>query len=327
MKRSTRRLPSGAFVCGLVVAALAPAGVSRAQGAGGAVYDFLLAEPGARAAAMGGSFVARQDDVTGLFYNPAAIGPGIDRQASVSYQNHVTDIQSGFLAYGRTLPRIGSLAVGLRYTNYGQFDETDENANALGTFSAQEMALTLGYGYEPLTNLRLGLSGSLIYSGLAKDASSSGIAADLGALYTVPTQGFTVGASLRNLGTQLTSYGSEKESLPLSLELGVSKQLTHLPITIDAGLHRINGEANSLGDRLGRFSVGAELTPAPPLRLRVGYLNNRREALRTDGSSALDLAGLSFGAGVTWRAYILDYAFTSYSAVGSLHQLSLRTTL
>ena len=108
-------------------------------------FSFLRIEPSARAASLGGSFSAMYgDDANAMFYNPALLNDQMHRALSVSFVNHVSDLRASFIAFGLHEDRIGSMGVGLRFLSWGKLTETDEQGNELGSFSSNDLALTLG---------------------------------------------------------------------------------------------------------------------------------------------------------------------------------------
>ena len=54
----------------------------------------------------------------------------------------------------------------------------------------------------------------------------------MGLHYAIPSDEMSVGFSVLNIGTQLSSYISTKEQLPLDVMVGVSKKLEHLPLRL-----------------------------------------------------------------------------------------------
>ncbi len=195
-----------------------------------ATYTFLLNDVGARAAGMAGSFFSMRNDVNTIFYNPAGLATITRPEASFGYLKNLLDINSGYLSYAQDLSDIGKIGIGINYVNYGTFDETDELANKIGTFSAGDLAVSVGFATEFEENLYYGIAGKFIYSSIA-DAASSAIAADFGILYVIPgANPVSIGASVRNLGTQLNPYLSTRESLPLDVNVGASVKPQHLPL-------------------------------------------------------------------------------------------------
>jgi len=156
-------------------------------------FSFLRIEPGARASALAGSFGAYiGNDPNTFFYNPATINETMEGRLSVSYLNHLSDINLGFISYSRKVPKLGLLVGGLRYLNYGDFERADINGVREGNFGASDVALTLGLAREFSPKLRAGLSLSGVFSGI-DDASAQALTIDGGVLYTFPSQQIVIG--------------------------------------------------------------------------------------------------------------------------------------
>lgn len=283
-------------------------------------YSFLRNDYGARAAAMGGSFVSMTNDPNVIFYNPSALATLEREQFSVGFFKHLLDINSGHASYAQEIPGFGFVGAGIIYINYGEFTRTDETGNMLGTFSANELALSLGYADNPAPEVRYGANVKFIYSGIA-EATSTAVAVDLGVLYSFPEERITAGASLLNLGTQLDPYLTTRENLPLDLKVGATVEPEHLPLLLNMNFHRLNDSQTDFISHFRSFSLGGEFIVSDALRLRFGYNNDRRRDLKLGTSSGL--AGFSFGGGVVVEMYTVDYAYNSYGKIGALHRISL----
>jgi hypothetical protein len=172
-------------------------------------------------------------------------------------------------------------------------------------------------------NLYWGANAKFIYSSIAGN-SSTGIAADLGILYNIPESKLTIGASLRNVGAQLSSYLSTKESLPLDFVIGASIVPKGIPLLLNFNFHKLNEKTSSFGDRFKAFSIGGEFTLSKVIQARVGYNNEQRTELKT-GTSA-GLGGFSGGIGITVQDYKVDYGVSLLGSIGSLHRITLGTT-
>jgi hypothetical protein len=207
--------------------------------------------------------------------------------------------------------------------NYGSFTRTDELGNQLGTFSSNELAVSLGYSNMLEEHFSYGVNAKFIYSGIA-EFSSTALAADFGILYTMPDERINLGISLRNIGTQLSKYVSTRESLPADLTIGASVVPKGIPLLLNIGFHKLNEDAGSFGSRFKSFSVGGEFTLSRVIQARIGYNNEQRQDLKT-GTSA-GLAGFSGGVGITVKEYKLDYALSSLGSIGSLHRITIGTT-
>jgi hypothetical protein len=309
MNRRLQRL----LVLSLVIGTLASAAEKP-------TYSFLRNDYGARAAAMGGSFISMTDDPNLLFYNPAGLGTLEHSQFSLGFFKHLMDINSGYVSYAQHIQDLGHVAAGMVYINYGEFTRRDERGNDLGQFSANEFALSVAYAEDFMPNGMYGVGVKFIYSGIA-EATSTAMALDLGGLWSFPEQRLTVGVSLLNMGTQLNPYYTIRENLPLDLKVGATIQPEHLPLHLNLNFHKLNDTRPDFISRFRSFSIGGEFTVSDEVRLRFGYNNEQRRDLKIGAGAGL--AGISFGAGIVTEPYKVDYAFNSLGKIGALHRISL----
>lgn len=309
----------------MVVATLAATLFLASLGFAGSnsTFDFLRTDVGARAGALAGSYASMTNDPTTLFYNPAGLSTLETPAGSIGFFKHLLDINSGYVVYSQPYEDLGYFGVGIVYMNYGSFTRTDELGNQLGTFSSNELAVSLGYSNVLEEHFSYGVNAKFIYSGIA-EFSSTALAADFGILYTIPDERITLGVSLRNIGTQLSKYASTRESLPADLTVGASVVPKGIPLLLNIGFHKLNEDAASFGSRFKSFSVGGEFTLSRVIQARIGYNNEQRQDLKT-GTSA-GLAGFSGGVGITVKEYKLDYALSSLGSIGSLHRITIGTT-
>ena len=313
----------------LALALLSSALGASAQSSRDTGYDLLRLEPSARASALAGTVGSvASDDPAAVFYNPALLVPEMHRGLSVGYLNHLGDVNAGFASYARTVGRWGTFAGGVRFLSYGDFARAEEDGTADGSsFGAGEAALSVSYAADLAPNLRGGVTAHALFAWL-DDADAQALAADLGVHYSVPEALFGASASVHGLGAPLASLGAEDDRLPLDLRVGVSKGLRHVPLTLTLmgyALHDYDGEGSALDEALRHVAVGGEFRFGEAVRVRLGYNPRRHEELATGGR--LDLAGASAGFGLHLSRFAFDYAFNSWSEIGGLHQLSVRTRL
>src|SRR5690606_37289409 len=129
--------------------------------------------------------------------------------------------------------------LGIKYVDYGTFQETDVIGNNLGEFTAGEYAFVASYGRELDSNFSVGANLKFIYSALV-DYYSTGAAVDLAATYRNLDNGFTAAFLIKNIGTQLTTYAVERENLPFELQLGISKRFENVPVRLGLIAHNLN---------------------------------------------------------------------------------------
>ena len=287
-------------------------------------YEFLNLDMSARAASLGGSYVTNGDDPNVIFYNPAGLEMITGTPVSFSFVKHVLDINLASLAYSTDLKNVGRVGAAIEYINYGTFTQADEFGNKTGTFGAGEVAALFGYSNQLDQNFYYGTNLKLIYSKIA-DRSSSAIAIDLGLHYSLKSQLMDFGFAVMNLGTEMSSYYSTKEALPLDVVFGVAKKMEHLPLRLSLDFHHLNDNSTNFGSKLKAFAFGAEFTLSKVLRLRFGYDNQRRNDL-TIGSFA-GLAGFNVGLGLVIAKYNFDYGFSSLGLMGAIHRITISTAL
>ncbi len=288
-----------------------------------ATFDFLRIDMSARAASLGGSFLANNDDIDVIFYNPAGLKLLSGRPASFSFVKYLLDINLASVAYSQEIGDIGRFGAAIQYINYGTFTAADEFGNKTGEFNAGELAMLVGYANTLSENFYYGANVKLLYSSI-DGRSASALALDLGLHYAIPSQEMDLGFSILNAGKELTSYYSTKEDLPVDVGVGLSKKLEHIPVKIYVDFRKLNEKQSQFSEHFKAFSVGGEIALSKVMTLRLGYNNERRSELKI--ASFAGLAGFNLGLGVLVSNYKFDYGFSSLGQIGSLHRVSISTT-
>jgi hypothetical protein len=277
-----------------------------------------------RAAALGGSFSASGDDADVIFHNPAGLKLLQEMPISISYLNHLLDINFASISISKKFDNSSSFGAAIKYANYGTFTKADDFGNRSSEYGANDVALIIGYAGEIDENFYYGANAKFIYSGI-ESYSSTAAAVDLGVYYIIPSEQLNISFSVLNLGAQLSSYISTKESLPIDVNIGFAKKLTHLPLRLFLDFNRIQESEDGIISRLNNFSIGGEFTLSKVLRLRAGYDNQKRKELKV-GTFA-GLAGFNIGLGIVIKEYIFNYAYSSMGQIGTLHRIGVNTTL
>jgi hypothetical protein len=287
-------------------------------------YEFLRTDYSPRSSAMAGGFLVLRGDINGIFQNPAVMAYTQERQFCFNYNNYLLDVSGGQVGYTQRLTDHGQLSASILYLNYGSFQESDEFANPTGrSFSAGDVVAAISYADFLEERFFYGASFKFIHSQI-DSYSSSAIAMDFGLIYEAPfSQDLYFGFAMLNVGKSLSAYVHSKESLPLSLRLGVSKKLAHLPLVYNFTFNDLNSTEKLLVDHLKKFSIGGEFTLSQVLRLRLGYDNQLHSDLDTPSAK---FTGVSLGFGVKWHTYRFDYSFSSYGDLGGVHRFGVQGT-
>lgn len=326
--------------------------VSVAQIGGTSTYQFLNLNPSARLIALGGQAISIPDnDLNTVLQNPALLNEEMDNHLALNYINYIADINYGYAAWAVKTRRAGMLGIGMLYLNYGQFDETDEQGNILGTFHAADYALNLSWALRVDSLLTLGVNVKPIISVLER-YTSTGLAFDLGAWYKIGSKGLNAGIVLRNAGFQIKPYTEDtREPLPFEFQAGISQKLPHAPfryqivyryldtwkLTYESELNKprtdpVTGEEETdsrlaqFGDNLMRHIVlGVEFVPSEKFYVAVGYNYKLRQELAFDDRPGA--VGLSWGTGLKIRKFRVGYGSTRYHLAGPVNVFSITTNL
>lgn len=288
--------------------------------------DFLSIPVGARATAMGNAITASVDDATSIYWNPAGLSNMTTGAVTFEYAEWLVGLDFNYISV--TLP-VASGAVGLALTSMRtpEMDVTTvEMQNGTGeSFSAGSYALALSYGRNLTDRFALGASVKAINERIW-NSTATGVAIDIGTLFTTPFQGIRLGASITNFGTKMSLGGDDllvvvdidpgnegnNESnrallrtddfdLPLTMRIGLAGEVyqddfTRVTLGVDA-LNPNNSEQYiNLGAELAFFG---EL-----LMIRGGY----SELLLDDALRSFTVGGgLRYGFGSLNLA--VDYAY------------------
>ena len=323
----------------LALILISTGGVPQARGqfmaSSESVYAFLLLPPSARTAALGGNHVSlHQADVSLFTLNPAYIHDHTHRKISVSYLHHLADVYYGHSAFSYSLNRIGSLAAGVRFVNYGSFTRADADGNVSGTFHAYDMAWSLALSRELTDGLHAGAGLHFIHS--RYDAYvSSGVALFGGLYYRLPNELTRLGVAVHNLGRQIVAFDQIYEPMPFTITAGVSHKLQHLPLRFNLAVHSLERwklpvfndveDPGFTSHLMRHLRPGLEILFTDEFHLRLGYDHLRNRELASD--RRIDFSGTGIGLGIVVRDLYLDISRTSLSESGALMQLTLGTTL
>ncbi len=319
------------------------------------VYEFLNLSQSARVTGLGGHLITVKDDDVALAYsNPAVLNPSMDMQMSFNHNIHLAGINNGYASFGKHVTSLdATFHGGIQYITYGDFDQTDEFGNILGSFKASEYAFTVGAGKQLYEKLSVGANLKFISSQF-EIYNSFGISADLGAFYTDTSGLFSATVVIRNIGGQLSSYNGTRESIPFDVQVGISKKLRHLPFRFSIIYHNLqswnilyddpdteettlflnDGQDNTdnpfstFTDNLFRhfiFSGEFLLGKKENFRMRFAYNHFQRKELSVNNYRSL--SGFSMGLGLKVNRFRIEYGRGFYHLAGGLNHFSISTNI
>ena len=286
------------------------------------VFNFLKIPMSAHVAALGGDNVSlKLDDPTLVFSNPAQAAAVNDNTLNLDYQTYVADTKILGAAFVKVFSVRHTVARTGQLFHSGKMDETDEDGNVLGEFSAKDMAFSALYSYTMGSHWVGGATGRFITSKYA-DYSSTAVSVDLGLHYDDEAKGTSFGLALKNIGAQLSSfYEDQKEHLPFDLQLGLTQKMAHAPFRFSITLRDLTRWSNdyyfnpkgksSFGRKLTNHIVfGLDFVPTEKIYVAAGYNFRRANELKAAGGS--HGAGLSLGAGLQTNRIKAGIAYAKY---------------
>ena len=311
MTTTLSRFRLGAAALALSAAAFVLGAPAAAAQSGTAAAEFLEIPIGARATAMGGAFGATASDGTALYWNPAGIARLPEQTATFEYAQWYAGVDVNYAAV-TSETRLGTIGVGLTSVRFDDMDVVSETTNDQQptgeTFSAGSYALSLSYANALTDRFAIGGTVKVVREQIANSAAT-GIAFDVGTLFTTPFRGVRLGASILNFGSKMQISGSDlnvpfdpvpgqngnngnvpgqivtdRYNMPLLMRVGVASDVyqqagTRLTIAVDA-------LAPSSASQ--HLNVGAELGVLGGLvQFRGGY----QELFMTDSDRSFTLGG------------------------------------
>ena len=324
-----------------------------AQTGGNNAFPFLDLTYNARSAGFGGDFISVMDeDINMGIANPSLLNSSMVKKVGFNQALMAGGINHGMVNYAFDLQKIESVMSGyIKYVSYGKFDRTGVNGTSEGTFSPFEMILGSGIGKQLNPRISIGANLNFIYSQL-ESYSSFGASIDLAGTYWHEEKAFLVTALVKNAGMQFKSYANNgnRAPLPAEFQLATSYKLAHAPFRVSLLAHHLNkwdityNDPNLLptidplsGDtipvpkagfleKFGRhFSYQVETIISKNIHLRAGFDYHRRKEMALEQRPGA--AGFSFGLGLYFSKFSLDYGFMIYSRAGFSNMLTLSTNL
>lgn len=254
---------------------------------------------GAKGLALGGGVLAR--DATLLFWNPSQIPLVSGLSAAFSHTSHFLDTRYEFagVVWGNGGYGFG---IGAEYFSSGEIELRDERQILYGTYTPFTLISYLSYA-KKMEEILFGGSFKYIYE-KSHVYSLRGVALDLGFNYA-PINNLLLTFVASNIGPRV-HYGIDNSNsirLPLTFTLDVGYEIEKFGLC---------ASFRKALDEVLTSSFGVEYTLNPYLTLRAG------ERFGYDSKSA------SFGIGINYENFALDYAYLPFELdLGSSHHITL----
>ncbi len=275
------------------------------------VYSFLRLPVSAHIAALGGDNITlTDDDPTVIFHNPALLTNVSSKSINLNFMTYMEGSKTASASFVKAAGQRGVWGASAQYMDYGSMKETTVNNVQTGEFSARDIALAGSYAYLLGKNFSGGITGRFISSTIGQ-FSSAAVAFDLGLNYLNEEKGWSISATVKNLGGQISAYEDDFERIPIDLQLGVSKRLIGSPLRLHATLSRLN---NWDKDIMKHLTIGGDLLLGTQFYVSAGYNFRRADEMKiSDGEAESSHgAGLSLGGGLNLQRFKLSVGYAKY---------------
>jgi len=296
-------------IIAILIAVMSGFPMSRILFAGGEGTSsgvFLTLPSAPSMAALGGPGAAAPGGPSVLYDNPAGLAAIKNIASELSHSAWLGGLNYDVFSVAVPFKSGDTVALGVRYMEYGIIDALDNTGNDAGHIVPRDMIVSAGYARAFANGLSAGLAGKYIDSKITMSASA--FALDGGVRYR--RDKLILGAAIINLGGKLR-YAHEAYPLPLTYNLGASYRINPawtLFSEMDiprAGLSR----AGCGAERSFQFGGDSAFT------VRAGYANRYS---RTGGVN-----GLSGGLGLALKTFTFDYAFNAIGELGVAHHFGI----
>lgn len=276
-----------------------PIHLQAQTGTAGMPGAYLYNGVGARAQGMGGAYTAIANDVTAVYWNPAALAFQNPYQFSFMHNSLFMGTSLDFLVASAPTERYGSFGLGLLTLGSGDFEQRSVLNENLGNFSMRDMAIFMSWAQEVYPDVSVGVNYKFVNQKILS-YSGSGHGFDL-AVKTSVFDRMNIGFVVANVLSPKVTLASEAETYPLQVRTGISTTFLDDKLSLSTEFSKISGWDAA------QLHFGAEYMAMPNLAVRLGI---------NDGF-------FSFGAGFTFQNYGLDYGTAGTSELGSSQRFSL----
>ena len=315
--------------------------VTDVAGVGTSAATFLEIGVGARAVAMGGSYVSVANDASALYWNPAGIAWLNGIQSEMMHTEWLAGTKFDYVGLVVPVPFLRS-SIGFSFTSldYGESPvRTVERPEGTGErYGARDIAIGVTYAVSLTDRFSFGISGKYISQRIWSETGST-MAMDLGVFYHTMLEGLRLGASISNFGGEIRLAGrhlttihdpdprvANFDRVPVDYKVGAYA----LPLLFRVGLSydRTFGQFGSVllsmdvshpSNTTESINLGMEYGFGKMFFFRAGYQNLfERDSIN----------GLTLGGGIDYylagrMGIRVDYAWSDWGILQNAQRFSL----
>lgn len=170
---------------------------------------FLGIDVGALAIGMGSAYVSLANDATAMYWNPAGIAALRINEAVFSHNKWIADINFNYVGIAVPL-NFGTIGVNATFLTMDDMERTtiDYPMGNGEKFSAGSYAFGFAYARSLTDRFSIGFNFKYIHEYIY-NSSATGVAFDLGTLFTTQFHGLRIGMSISNFGSKMRMQGRD----------------------------------------------------------------------------------------------------------------------
>jgi len=297
--------------------------------------NWLKLETGTRAIGMGGAHAAAGNGIYAAPYNPASIGFVVGSETFWSKSNYVAGITHNVLGYAKQLNPTDYVGFHLFYMDSGEMDVTTiEKPNGWGeTFNVLGISVRGIYTKILTDRLKVGFAVKYIREQIYT-AYMQSFVFDIGSNFDTGIYGMVLGMSVSNFGPEVQYYGEGLEitvdpTLDPDSKLSRVTEQFPLPLTFRLGIKNdiIGPTSQFITNTDSRLTFAADGINALDYTvygtMGLEYAWKEMAFARAGTHLGHDTAGLSLGAGVSYKGINFDYAYVNYGVLNETHQFGI----
>ena len=316
-------------------------------------FKFLSNPVGARTMAMGNSYMGIAHDATAMFLNPGLLARIETMDGFFDFHKGIADINmySGAFAVALNEGNWGVMGLSFRIMDYGTFHGTRRADSAIEGVSYVDMkdfsptTFCLGLGYSKMVSsffdvgcqlkvvhqsVNAGwigkLAGEVIdpYTIKDVDPALTFIALDVGIMYYTGYKNTRFGVSVRNFSQEKRFY---REEFPLPFEIRFGGATNLLEVFEGLGIRNLFPEFMGEGRELtftSDFNHSRDYTPR--VHMGLEYWMKDMFALRTGYKFNYDEENVTYGFGLKYNNFRLDYAYNPFGIFNDVQKITVGYT-
>ncbi len=307
------------------------------QRSGISSYQFLKIGADARGAAMGEAVIAVTNDVSALYWNPAGLTNSTSDQAVFSHTEWLVDLQHEFFGISYSLG--GNDFVGFSFTSLHTDPmpiTTEYQPTGNGNyFNFNDIAIGGTYARKMTDQFSFGITARYVRETIA-ELHTDAVLIDIGTYYFMGLGTSRFSVVVTNFGDNVEPKGSAVNgaeenvssfqgfSPPTLFKLGYAFE----PWMDETNRLTTSIQLNHPNDNAENIRLGAEYEYDKMFFLRAGVKRTIGESIF--GKSTSSAEDISFGGGVRIPLGItvanVDYAFSNFNDLGTVHRISVLLT-